>query len=204
MEKELEIYLNYLKNVFELESDISDILEVVPSVIKSIKKSSKTSINNGTFNKLLSASLGRTVNIEDYTDIDINKVLEKNTKKVLFGLLRIDYKKVKEQIIDSIVKEGNRRIQELNKMFKESGLKIPQYIKDTVSDIEMEYDKALFNEFVSKAEQCIKISDLIAVCDAIKQKIYMARIAKKIEEMSESLNDIEYRLSNVESKVDNL
>ena len=103
MEKELEIYLNYLKKDFEFESDISDILEVIPSVIKSIKKSSKSSINNETFNKLLSSSLGRTVNIENYADIDINKVLEKNTTKVLFGLLRIDYKKVKEQIIDLIV-----------------------------------------------------------------------------------------------------
>ena len=204
MEKELETYLAYLRKTFKLEIEVSKVLESIPSIIKSIKKNSKVEIDNDVFSKLLTVSVGKQTNIEDYADIDIKKIFTSNTKKTLFGLLRVDYKKVKEDISNAIVNETNHRINSLSKSFKETGIKIPSYIRNTVSEIEGEFDEALFNEFECKAEQCNTISDLIAVCDSVKQKIFMTNITKKVDRLSDSLDDIENRLSDVENKLNTL
>ena len=202
MENELEMYLNHLKKVAELENKVSTIFENLHYVIKTIKKSSTTDIDNKEFNKYLSKAIGQKTNIEDYADIDIKKIFLNNTKKVMFGLISVNYKKVEDEISDTLEDETDRRIKALNKSFKETGIKVPSYVADIVSDIRRGKDQTLFNEFESKVELCNSFSDLIGVCDAIKLRMFLNELSERVDDLSNSLSDIENRLASVEYKID--
>ena len=202
MEKELELYLNHLKEVFALEVDISKVLLSISSVMYGIKKGKRTDVDNRIFNELLSATANEKMDIEDYADIDVKKVFEANTDKGIFGIRRVNYPDIEDDIVKAVKKEANAKANGRNDSFANTGIKVPSFVESTVSEIKKQFNKSLADEFLSKVEQCETMADLIPVCDSIKLKLLLTNLTKKVDQLSESLSDIEVKVDVIQGKVD--
>ena len=205
MDEEVKIFYEYIKDLFAMEDDSSEVINLIPTVIDDFKKEkSLMNINEKSISKKLSKYLDKDVNCEDYGIANVGETYSACLKKRLFGTYKIDLKQLSESLSTMVFQHTSKKLKKLDTEYEKKNGKLPKYLKSFLTDLEESDDDDLRDEFATKVKLCESMKEVVSVCDKMKEALVIKKLSNAVDELSDSVDDLKSRINDLEYRVDDI
>lgn len=186
MDQNVKTFYDYVRDVFGLETvyywavdvlrDISDKLKVNPLHNRPDQNFLDDKLSENAKVKIKSSSIG--ITDFDAAIIETTPILNELGIEGESNGYTLSYRVLKDQVLQFI---GNK-IKRRRKEFRNSGVRIPEYVIDVFAEVDQSCSAALQREFCSRIEASENTKELISACDIMKKTLAEKAAQARLDE----------------------